>query len=181
MLALLRDCTYNLASATGAFEPRSQPEPTRITPQRPKRALKNGQEFHKFFPRAAMALETQLLYEFDGFRLNPADHSLLCAGKPISLTPKTFDILVTLIEKNGQLVTKDELMRKIWPDSFVEEANLTVNVSALRKALGDSPENQQYIETVPKLGYRFTARVTTRNENPPSLTVIGPGSAEIGP
>ena len=128
-----------------------------------------------------MALETQLLYEFDGFRLNPADHSLLCAGRPISLTPKSFDILVTLIERNGQLVTKDELMRKIWPDSFVEEANLTVNVSALRKALGDSPENQQYIETVPKLGYRFTAHVTTRNENPPSLTPIGPRSAEIGP
>ena len=126
-----------------------------------------------------MALETQVFYEFDGFRLNPADHSLLCAGKPVSLTPKTFDILLTLIEKNGQLVTKDELMRKIWPGSFVEEANLTVNVSALRKALGDSPEHQQYIETVPKLGYRFTARVTTRSENPPSLVREGPLSTEV--
>lgn len=126
-----------------------------------------------------MALETQLLYEFDGFRLNPADHSLLCAGRPVALTPKSFDILVTLIEKNGQLVTKDELMRKIWPDSFVEEANLTVNVSALRKALGDTPEHQQYIETVPKLGYRFTARVTTRSENPPSLVPIDSRSSEV--
>jgi DNA-binding winged helix-turn-helix (wHTH) protein/TolB-like protein len=124
-----------------------------------------------------MALETQLLYEFDGFRLNPADHSLQCAGKPIPLTPKSFDILVTLIKRNGQLVTKDELMRKIWPDSFVEEANLSVNVSALRKALGDTPEHQQYIETVPKLGYRFTARVTTRNENPPSLAPRSTGAA----
>ena len=110
-----------------------------------------------------MPLETQVLYEFDQFRLNPADHSLLCDGKPVSLTPKSFDILVTLIERNGLLVTKDELMKKIWPDSFVEEANLTVNVSALRKALGDTPEHQQYIETVPKLGYRFMARVTARN------------------
>ena len=110
-----------------------------------------------------MPLGSKVLYEFDQFRLNPADHSLLCGEKPVSLTPKSFDILVTLIERNGQLVTKDESMKKIWPDSFVEEANLTVNVSALRKALGDTPEHQQYIETVPKLGYRFTARVTARN------------------
>ncbi len=109
-----------------------------------------------------MALERQVLYEFDSFRLNPADHSLRCGGKPVPLTPKSFDILVTLIESNGRLVTKDELMKKIWPDSFVEEANLTVNVSALRKALGDTPEHQQYIETVPKLGYRFIASVTAR-------------------
>lgn len=126
-------------------------------------------------------METKLLYEFDGFRLNPADHSLLCAGKPIPLTPKSFDILVTLIERNGQLVTKDELMRKIWPDSFVEEANLTVNVSALRKALGDTPEHQQYIETVPKLGYRFTRRVTTRSENPPSFLPSASRSAHVSP
>ncbi len=110
-----------------------------------------------------MPLESKVLYEFDSFRLNPADHSLVCGEKPVSLTPKSFDILVTLIERNGQLVTKDELMKKIWPDSFVEEANLTVNVSALRKALGDTTEHQQYIETVPKLGYRFTARVTARD------------------
>ena len=90
-----------------------------------------------------MALERQVLYEFDSFKLNPADHSLRCGGKPVPLTPKSFDILVTLIESNGRLVTKDELMKKIWPDSFVEEANLTVNVSALRKALGDTPEHQQ--------------------------------------
>jgi DNA-binding winged helix-turn-helix (wHTH) protein/TolB-like protein len=112
-----------------------------------------------------MPLDSKVLYEFDQFRLNPADHSLLCGEKPVSLTPKSFDILVTLIERNGQLVTKDELMRKIWPDSFVEEANLSVNVSALRKALGDTPEHQQYIETVPKLGYRFIARVTARNSS----------------
>src|SRR5690348_6378287 len=128
-----------------------------------------------------MALESKVLYEFDSFRLNPADHSLVCGEKPVSLTPKSFDILVTLIERNGQLVTKDELMRKIWPDSFVEEANLTVNVSALRRALGDTPEHQQYIETVPKLGYRFTARVTARNETPPSFVSLPPRSTEVAP
>jgi DNA-binding winged helix-turn-helix (wHTH) protein/TolB-like protein/Flp pilus assembly protein TadD len=106
-----------------------------------------------------MLLENQVLYEFDKFVLNPAEHSLQCDGKAVPLTPKSFEILVTLIARNGKLVTKDELMKKIWPDSFVEEANLTVNVSALRKALGDTPEHQQYIETVPKLGYRFIAPV----------------------
>ena len=120
-----------------------------------------------------MALETQLLYEFGDFRLNPADHSLLSGGKPISLTPKSFEILVALIESNGRLVTKDELMKKIWPDSFVEEANLTVNVSTLRRALGDTAEHQQYIETVPKLGYRFIAPVTElRNGGRPEIPVV---------
>src|SRR5689334_869838 len=125
-----------------------------------------------------MSLGTQVLYEFDSFRLNPSDHSLLCAGKPVPLTPKSFDILLTLIERNGQLVTKDELKRKIWPDSFVAEANLTVNISALRKALGDTPEHQQYIETVPKLGYRFTSRVKTLSESLSSPARNGSRSTE---
>jgi DNA-binding winged helix-turn-helix (wHTH) protein/TolB-like protein len=115
-----------------------------------------------------MALEAKVLYEFDEFFLDPADRALLRDGKTVSLTPKSFDILVTLVERNGQLVTKDELMRRIWPDSFVEEANLTVNVSALRKALGDTPEHQQYIETVPKMGYRFIAPVRALDGNPAS-------------
>src|SRR6266496_4217049 len=122
-----------------------------------------------------MTLETQVLYEFHNFRLNPAEHSLMSGGKAVPLTPKSFDILLTLNERNGRLVTKDELMKKIWPDSFVEEANLTVNVSALRKALGDTPEHQQYIETVPKLGYRFIAPVKEvrngRTEAPPPADV----------
>ena len=108
-----------------------------------------------------MPLETQVLYEFGSFRLNPADHSLLCDERRVPLTPKSFEILVMLVERNGSLVTKDELMKRIWPDSFVEEANLTVNVSALRKTLGDTPGHQQYIETVPNLGYRFIAPVST--------------------
>jgi DNA-binding winged helix-turn-helix (wHTH) protein/TolB-like protein len=130
-----------------------------------------------------MALETQRLYEFHSFRLNPADHSLQRDGRPVPLTPKSFEILVTLIERNGLLVTKDELMKRIWPDSFVEEANLTVNVSALRKALGDTPEHQLYIETVPKLGYRFIAPVTTVKSGvaiapePPSTDIVEPDTA----
>jgi DNA-binding winged helix-turn-helix (wHTH) protein/TolB-like protein/Flp pilus assembly protein TadD len=127
-----------------------------------------------------MPLETQVLYKFGKFLLNPAEHSLLCDGKAIPLTPKSFDILLTLIQRNGRLVTKEELMRKIWPDSFVEEANLTVNVSALRKALGDTPEHQQFIETVPKLGYRFIAPVEEL-QNGALSDEDAPASAALAP
>src|SRR5437868_9276664 len=107
-----------------------------------------------------MGLETKLVYEFGRFRLDPAERSLLNDGKPVSLTPKAFELLVVLLESSGQLLSKDELMKKLWPDSFVEEANLTVNISALRKALGDAHDGQHFIETVPKHGYRFTANVS---------------------
>lgn len=107
-----------------------------------------------------MSSETKVLYEFGKFRCDPREHLLLSDGKPVSLSPKSFEILLALIRSNGQLLMKEELMRQVWPDSFVEEANLTVNISALRKALGETPEGQQYIETVPKRGYRFVAPVT---------------------
>src|SRR5580765_4581743 len=107
-----------------------------------------------------MPAETKTLYEFGKFRCDPREHLLLCEGKPVSLSPKSFEILVVLIQSNGRLLTKNELMQLVWPDSFVEEANLTVNISALRRALGETQAGQQYIETVPKRGYRFIAPVT---------------------
>ncbi len=106
-----------------------------------------------------MSAETKVLYEFGKFRCDLREHLLLCDGKPVSLSPKSFEILLALIRSNGQLLMKDELMQQVWPDSFVEEANLTVNISALRKVLGEAPGGQQYIETVPKRGYRFIAEV----------------------
>jgi len=112
-----------------------------------------------------MVLETKVLYEFGKFRLDPREHLFLCEGKPVSLSPKSFEILVALIQSNGRLLTKDELMQQVWPDSFVEEANLTVNISALRKVLGETPGGQRYIETVPKRGYRFVAPVTERQDD----------------
>jgi len=111
-----------------------------------------------------MSAEAKVLYEFGKFRCDPREHLLLCDGKPVSLSPKSFDILLALIRSNGRLLTKDELMRQVWPDSFVEEANLTVNISALRKVLGETPGGQQYIETVPKRGYRFIAPVTREEQ-----------------
>ncbi|MBI3475454.1 MAG: winged helix-turn-helix domain-containing protein [Acidobacteria bacterium] len=119
-----------------------------------------------------MALETKLLYEFAGFRFDPAQQLLLRDGKPVSLTPKTFELLLVLLQSNGRLLSKDELMRKLWPDSFVEDANLTVNISALRKALGDphDGEGRELIETVPKRGYRFLPTVTELLEESESST-----------
>jgi DNA-binding winged helix-turn-helix (wHTH) protein len=75
------------------------------------------------------------------------------------LTPKAFDVLVGLVQNGGRLTTKEDLMNKVWPDSLVEEANLTLNISALRKALGEVSDGSQYIETVPKKGYRFVVAV----------------------
>ena len=112
-----------------------------------------------------MSPETKVLYQFGKFRCDPREHLLLRDGKPVSLSPKSFEILIALIQSNGRLLTKDELMQLVWPDSFVEEANLTVNISALRKALGETPGGQQYIETVPKRGYRFVAPVTEHRED----------------
>jgi len=125
-------------------------------------------------------LETKLLYEFGRFRLDPGQRLLLCEGKPVSLSPKAFELLLVLIKSDGRLLTKDDLMRRLWPDSFVEEANLTVNISALRKALGDTLDGQEFIETVPKHGYRFIAAVTElveENQSPKRA----PGKAVVQP
>ena len=99
------------------------------------------------------------IYEFGDFRLDPTERLLTQGGTPISLTPKAFDLLVLLVKNSGHLLSKDELMQQIWPDSFVEEINLTQNISVIRKVLGDSTGGQRYVETVPKRGYRFTAPV----------------------
>jgi DNA-binding winged helix-turn-helix (wHTH) protein/TolB-like protein len=99
------------------------------------------------------------LYQFCRFRFDPENHLLESEGSPIPLTPKAFEILLVLVQNGNRLTTKEELMRKVWPDSFVEEANLTVNISALRRNLGETPNGQQYIETVPKKGYRFAVPV----------------------
>src|SRR5215469_187926 len=106
-----------------------------------------------------MTLSARVLYEFERFVLDPAEQSLLRDGEPVSLTPKAFGILCVLIQNNGRLLDKDELIKAVWPNSFVEEANLSVNISALRRALGDTPNGQELIRTVPKLGYRFVIPV----------------------
>ncbi len=98
-------------------------------------------------------------YEFGQFRVDAANRLLLRAGEVVPLTSKVFDILLVFVQNSGRLLDKDEVLHEVWPNSFVEEGNLTRNVSTLRKALGESPHEHQYIVTVPGRGYRFVARV----------------------
>lgn len=98
-------------------------------------------------------------YVFGAFRVDARERLLFSETGVIALTPKAFDTLLVLVENSGHVLSKDELMAKVWPDSFVEENNLAQNISALRKALGADRSVQKYIETVPKRGYRFTAEV----------------------
>jgi DNA-binding winged helix-turn-helix (wHTH) protein/TolB-like protein len=114
------------------------------------------------------SLEVNNLYGFCRFRLDPENHLLASESDRISLSPKGFEILLVLVRNGNRLTTKEELMRKVWPDSFVEEANLTVHISALRKQLGETPEGGPYIETVPKKGYRFAVPVTELRANEPA-------------
>jgi DNA-binding winged helix-turn-helix (wHTH) protein/Tol biopolymer transport system component len=103
-----------------------------------------------------------LAYEFGPFTVQPAERLLVRGGRPVSLTPKAFDLLTHLVDRPGQLVGKQELMATLWPDTFVEEANLAYTMSALRKALGDGQSGDLYIQTVPTRGYRFIAPVVRR-------------------
>jgi DNA-binding winged helix-turn-helix (wHTH) protein/TolB-like protein/Tfp pilus assembly protein PilF len=107
------------------------------------------------------------IYQFDQFRLDADKRRLFRAGEPLTLAPKALDILVLLVENSGRVVEKEELMQSVWADSFVEEANLTVHISALRKALGDSKTQPRYILTVSGRGYRFLAEVERLEKNPP--------------
>jgi DNA-binding winged helix-turn-helix (wHTH) protein/TolB-like protein/Flp pilus assembly protein TadD len=106
-----------------------------------------------------MGLQTPHVYEFGPFRLDASERLLTRDGRLVALTPKVFDTLLALVERGGHLVGKEELMRRLWPDSFVEESSLSQNIFLLRKALGEATSSQQYIETVPKRGYRFVADV----------------------
>ena len=103
-------------------------------------------------------------YEFGPYRLDAADRVLFKDGKLVSLPPKIFDILLALVESNGRVLEKDELMQEVWPDTFVEEGNLARNVSTLRKLLGEGEGGQQYVETIPRRGYRFAANVKEADE-----------------
>jgi DNA-binding winged helix-turn-helix (wHTH) protein/TolB-like protein/Tfp pilus assembly protein PilF len=111
-----------------------------------------------------MSSEQRGLYDFGRFRLDLKERLLLCDGQPLTLPPKVFDTLATLVRHHGHLVEKEQLMKEVWPDTFVEEVNLAVNISMLRKALGESGNGRTYIETVPKRGYRFTPHVHELND-----------------
>ena len=109
-----------------------------------------------------MLQKTHHLYEFGPFVLDTMQHALLRNGEQVPLTPKTYDTLLVLVQNSGKMLSKEELMNTLWPDRFVEESNLTQQISMIRKALGESPSEHRYIVTVPGRGYRFAAAVRGR-------------------
>jgi DNA-binding winged helix-turn-helix (wHTH) protein/TolB-like protein/Flp pilus assembly protein TadD len=113
------------------------------------------------------------LYEFGPFQLDPPERLLLRDGQPVAMTPKAFDMLVVLVERCGHLVEKNELLKTVWHGSFVEEGNLSVTVSFLRKALNDDRGEHRYIETVSKRGYRFVADVRHVGASDTALSSTG--------
>jgi TolB-like protein/DNA-binding winged helix-turn-helix (wHTH) protein len=144
--------TYRRAAAEG---PRDSPTVAKETPGR----------------------ETLRIYEFGPFRLDPAERKLLRANEIVALTPRAFDTLYFLVQNSGRVLEKDELIRTLWPDTFVEEGSLSNHIFLLRKALGDS---QAFIETVPRRGYRFIGAVrqfpfpdVVTTEKPPEVGSLG--------
>ena len=120
-----------------------------------------------------MAVQHKRLYEFDPFLLDVGERLLLRDGEVVALAPKAFDVLVVLVQRNGHLLNKDDLMKAVWGDTIVEEGNLALYISSIRKALSDSTGEPRYVQTVSRRGYRFIApvRVRIRDEaEPPSQT-----------
>src|SRR6188474_842503 len=109
-----------------------------------------------------MSLPPSQIYEFGDYRLDSEKRFLWQNGAPVSLTPRVFDTLLFMVEHPNGVLDKERLMEAIWPDSIVEENNLTQNISALRRALGETPGSRHYIVTVPGRGYRFVADVQMR-------------------
>ena len=107
-----------------------------------------------------MAKKERQFYEFGSFRIDPDHRLLLRENQPIPVQPKAFDILLTLVQNSEKVVLKDDLMKAVWPETFVEEANLAQQVFVLRKTLGDAVGENRYIVTVPGRGYRFVGKVT---------------------
>jgi DNA-binding winged helix-turn-helix (wHTH) protein len=126
-----------------------------------------------------MVSGSRVLYEFGPFRVDPDKQILLREDQPVSITPKAFETLLILVRRSREAVSKDELMKAIWPDAFVEEANLSQNIFTLRKALGDTPENRRYIVTLPGRGYRFTAEVRTVMQKGEDLVIEGRSRSRV--
>lgn len=110
------------------------------------------------------------MFAFDDFVVDPARRLLRRGDTPLDLAPKALDVLLTLVEARGRIVSKEELLERVWPGVFVEEANLPQNISLVRKALGESPRDHRFIVTIPGTGYRFAAPV--RAADPPDEGLV---------
>jgi DNA-binding winged helix-turn-helix (wHTH) protein len=109
-----------------------------------------------------MSEQSGRVYEFGPFVLDPDRDILLKGGEPVALPPKAFALLVALVRAGGRTVTKDEILREIWPDTAVEEQNVGQNIHLVRKALSDEADRPSYVVTVPRRGYRFAAAIRER-------------------
>jgi DNA-binding winged helix-turn-helix (wHTH) protein len=121
--------------------------------------------------------QAKRFYIFAGFRIDVTERVLYCERGVVPLTPKAFDTLLVLVENSGHVLSKEELMEKVWPDSFVEQNNLAQHILAIRKALGEVGSGQKFIETVPKRGYRFVAEIRESLEGRPET---GPDKMQAG-
>lgn len=124
--------------------------------------------------------QTKRFYEFESFRIDAEERQLMRDGRLISLTPKAFDLLLVLVENGRHTLTKDELIQRLWTGTFVEENNLSRNISMLRKALGDDFHDSRFIKTIPKRGYRFDSNVKVVLEEEEDLLVERRASYTIG-
>ena len=120
-------------------------------------------------PLAPSSAQAAVLFEFENFRLDPANRLFTCEGKEILLPGRVFDALLLFVRKPGALITKEEMLTTVWHDSFVEESNLTVAISTLRRALNEDPQARRYIQTVARRGYRFVAEVREVESVPRAL------------
>jgi len=111
-----------------------------------------------------MSEQKRHFYEFGEYRIEKTERLLTHLGEAVPLPPKAADVLIALLESNGNVITKEQLMQRVWPDTFVEEANLSRNVFLLRKALGDTRTGDKFIETIPRRGYRFVGPVSKTSE-----------------
>ncbi|HEX8284220.1 MAG TPA: alpha/beta fold hydrolase [Pyrinomonadaceae bacterium] len=123
--------------------------------------------------------QSKRLYAFGAFRLDADERVLFGESGVVPLTPKAFDTLLALVENSGHVLGKEELMKRVWPDSFVEENNLAQNISAVRKALGEDAGGRKYIETVPRRGYRFVAEVREGGWGADSAAAVGAGGDTV--
>ena len=138
-----------------------------------------------------MTTQAKHLYEFDAYTLDASERVLWRGGQPVHLTPKEFETLLALVRGAGRVMSKEELLKEIWPDTFVGEATLAQNVFTLRKALGEAEGGRPYIETVPRRGYRFAVGVSVRQEgetpaagaeaaeSPAAASLAGEGRAAV--
>jgi len=120
-----------------------------------------------------------MIYAFGPFRYDADQRLLFREGELVAVAPKTLDTLHVLLERRGRVVEKPELMKLVWPGTHVEEAGLARNISLLRKALGDDSDENPYIATIPRRGYRFAAEISTDEPEAPSLAEAKPGTQRV--